>query len=84
MNTLSDLAKSHVLKSVKIVDSALATYIKEAIAHIERRGERLEDYSLVQVSNPMEHTDSGIRVTMQWRLVKTSELQNLPTYEEEL
>lgn len=82
-NTLQDIVKSNVLQSVKVVDSALATYIKEAVKHIENRGEKLEDYSLIQVQNPMQFKDSGVVVTMQWRLVKTSEIENLPTYSEQ-
>lgn len=80
--TLNDFAKNHVIQNVKITDEALATYIREAVVHIENRGEKLEDYSLIQVQNPMQIKDSEAVVTMQWRLIKTNQLRNIPTYEE--
>jgi hypothetical protein len=84
MDSLADISKNVAIQNVKITDTALATYIKSAVKHIEGRGEKLEDYALTQVGNPMEFVEGGYRVTQQWRLVEISKLQNLPTYEEEL
>ena len=68
---------------VQQVDAMTAKYLEEVMKHITERGDKVEDYSLVLVDKPMEVIDSGFRVSMQYRVMKTSELRNLPEYGEQ-
>ena len=67
---------------VQQTDAMTAKYLEEVMKHITERGDKIEDYSLVLVSNPMEVIESGLRVSMQYRVMKISELQNIPEYGE--
>ncbi len=73
-----------VKQKVQETDSNIAAYIKATVEHLTDKGENIEDYALVVVQNPMELKGTSVRITSQWRIVKTSDLENLPTYEEEL
>lgn len=81
---LSELSSKIANANVQRTDAMIAKYLEEVIRHITERGDKIEDYALVLVSNPMELKDSGVRVTMQYRVCRTDELQNLPVYGDEL
>lgn len=68
---------------VQQTDAMTAKYLEEVMKHITERGDKVEDYSLVLVNNPMEIIESGLRVSVQYRVMKISELQNLPEYGEQ-
>jgi hypothetical protein len=74
----SQIAKANIQKT----DALAAKYLEEVVRHISERGDRIEDYTLALVSNPMEVIDSGLRVTMQYRVCRVDELQDLPVYGE--
>lgn len=81
---LSELTSKIANANVQKTDAMTAKYIEEVVKHITKRGDRIEDYALVLVSNPMEFKDSSIKVTTQYRVCRVDELQNSPVYEEEL
>ena len=78
---LSELSAKIANNHVQATDAMTAKYLEEVIKHITERGEKIEDYTLALVSNPMELKDSGLKVTMQYRVCRVDELQNLPVYE---
>jgi len=80
---LSELSKSVALFHVQATDAITAKYLEEVIKHITERGDKIEDYTLALVNNPMQITESGLQVTMQYRVMKVSELENIPTYGDE-
>jgi len=63
---------------VQSIDSALTQYIKSAILMLEVQGKNIEDYTLIQVHNPMEFVENGARVIVQWRIVHVDKVKNLP------
>ena len=81
---LFELSQSIARHNVQATDAMTSKYIEEVVKHITERGDKVEDYTLVMVNNPMEVIESGLRATMQYRVMKISELQNLPTYGEDL
>lgn len=79
--TLADASRLMAESHMKVVDNALGQYIKSAIEVIEHRGEKLEDYALIAVNNPMQLKDDySVTVTSQWRLLRISKLENTPRY----
>ena len=80
---LSDLTAKIAKANVQQTDSMTAKYLEEVVRHITERGDKIEDYTLVLVSNPMEFKNSNLKVSMQYRVCRVEELQNLTTYEEE-
>jgi len=80
MLNLSELSSKIADARVQKTDAMTAKYLEEVIKHITDRGDKIEDYTLALVSNPMEFKDSGLKVTMQYRVCRVDELQNLPVY----
>lgn len=80
MLNLSELSSKIADARVQKIDAMTAKYLEEVIKHITERGDKIEDYTLALVSNPMELKDGGLRVTMQYRVCRVDELQNLPVY----
>jgi hypothetical protein len=83
MLNLAELTKEVAKSSVQQTDAMTAKYLEEVVRHITERGDKIEDYTLALVSNPMELKDSGLKVTMQYRVCRVDELQNLPVYKEQ-
>ena len=81
---LAELSAKIAQTHVQQTDAMTAKYLEEVIKHITERGDKIEDYTLAFVSNPMEFKDSGLKVTMQYRVCRVDELQNLPVYGGEL
>jgi hypothetical protein len=81
---LAELSSKIAVANVQKTDSMVAKYLEEVIRHITERGDKIEDYTLVLVNNPMELKENNLKVTMQYRVCRVDELQNLPTYEEDL
>ncbi len=77
---LSELSSKFANARVQKTDAVTAKYLEEVIKHITERGDRIEDYTFALVSNPMEVIETGLRVTMQYRVCRVDELQNLPVY----
>lgn len=73
---LSEITKNVAFKQVQLLDSSLKQYIISAVELLKSQGKDITDYSLIQVQNPMEVIDSGLRVTSQWRIIEVSKLQN--------
>lgn len=83
MNNLADIQRKVAEQNVKIVDSSLVTYIQKAVDNLTVRGEKIEDYTLVKVDNPMQMKKDKLVISGQWRIVKVSELEGLSTYGDE-
>lgn len=79
---LSELSSKITRANVQATDAMTAKYLEEVIKHVTERGDRIEDYTLALVSNPMEFKENGLRVTMQYRVCRVDELQNLPVYKD--
>lgn len=79
---LPELTSKIVKANVQSTDAMTAKYLEEVVRHITERGDKIEDYTLALVSNPMEFRDSRLKVTMQYRVCKIDELQNTPVYDE--
>jgi hypothetical protein len=77
---LSELSSKIASASIQKTDAMTAKYLEEVLRHITERGDKIEDYALVFVSNPMELIDNGLKVSMQYRVCRVDELQNLPIY----
>lgn len=77
---LKELTSKIAQANVQKTDAMTAKYLEEVVKHITERGDRIEDYTLALVSNPMEFKDSGLKVTMQYRVCRVDDLQNLPVY----
>jgi hypothetical protein len=79
--TLTDARDFLIKQRVQMVDSALAQYIQSACLYVEHKDEKLEDYALIQINNPMHlKDDHSVTITQQWRLIPISELENAPEY----
>lgn len=78
---LPELTSKIVKANVQSTDAMTAKYLEEVVRHITERGDKIEDYTLALVSNPMEFRDSRLKVTMQYRVCKIDELQNIPVYD---
>ncbi len=79
---LSELSRKIAQSRVQATDAMTAKYLEEVVKHITDRGDKIEDYTLYLVSNPMETVKDGLRVSMQYRVGRVDELQNLPVYGE--
>lgn len=76
---LSELSSQIAKENIQKTDSITAKYLEEVIKHISRRGEKIEDYTLVLVSNPMRlKENNSLTVTMQYRVCRVDELENMP------
>lgn len=75
----SEVAKYRVQKT----DAMMAKYLEEVMQHITDRGDKVEDYALILVNNPMQLIENGLKVTTQYRVCRIDELENLPIYGEE-
>lgn len=71
---LAEITKKLAQSQVQETDALTAKYIEEAVKHITERGDKIEDYALVLVTNPAELKDSGLRVSMQYRIVPLEEV----------
>jgi len=80
---MSELISKISKANIQAIDSMMAKYLEEVVKHITERGDKIEDYTLALVSNPMEFKDSKLKVTMQYRVCRVDELQHLPIYKEE-
>lgn len=80
---LSEISNKIAQSNIAKVDALTSKYIEETIKHITERGDRIEDYALVLINNPMQMRENGIRVTMQYRIAKISDIENLPVYGDE-
>jgi len=80
---MSELISKISKANIQAIDSMMAKYLEEVVKHITERGDKIEDYTLALVSNPMEFKDSKLKVTMQYRVCRVDELQYLPLYREE-
>jgi len=80
---LSEMAREVARANVQQTDAMTAKYLEEVIKHITERGDKIEDYTLALVSNPMEFKDSELKVTMQYRVCRVDELRNLSVYGED-
>ena len=80
---LSEMAREVARANVQQTDAMTAKYLEGVIKHITERGDKIEDYTLALVSNPMEFKDSELKVTMQYRVCRVDELQNIPVYRED-
>lgn len=83
-NNLLELRDKVVKANVQATDAMVAKYLEEVMRHITARGDKVEDYTLVMVNNPMQLKDSGLRVSIQYRVCRVDELENLPVYGDEL
>lgn len=81
---LSELSNKIAQAHVQKTDAMTAKYLEQVIKHITDRGDKIEDYTLAFVSNPMEFKKDKARVTMQYRVCRVDELQHLPVYGESL
>lgn len=82
---LSELSKEIASKHVSQIESALSQYVKSAIQLLEDQGKDITVYTLVSVSNPMQlKDDHSVRITNQWKIIKVSELENIPRIWEDL
>ena len=79
---MSELISKISKANIQAIDSMTAKYLEEVVKHITERGDKIEDYTLALVSNPMEFKDSKLKVTMQYRVRRVDELQHLPIYKE--
>ena len=79
-----ELSSKIAKANIKATDSMTSKYLEEVVKHITERGDKIEDYTLALVSNPMEFKDSKLKVTMQYRVCRVDELQNLPIYKDQL
>jgi hypothetical protein len=79
---LAELTQKITNAHAQDLDNALAQYVKSAISLLEAQGKNITEYTFVKVDNPMQFTaDNSLRITGQWKVVKMSELENLPRYE---
>lgn len=79
---LSELTAKIAKANVQVADAMVAKYIEEAVRHITERGDKIEDYTLYFVNNPMETVKDGLKVSVQYRIGHIDELRNLPVYGE--
>lgn len=79
---LTDLVAEMAKHKAQAIDSALSRYVAEAVNNLTKRGENIEDWTLVAIDNPVKLTGDSARITQQWRIVRVSDVQNLPLYEE--
>lgn len=79
---MSELASKVAQSRVQAVDAMAGKYLEEVIKHITERGDKIEDYTLALVHNPMEFIESGLKVSSQYRVCRIDELQNLPVYKD--
>jgi hypothetical protein len=80
---LAKLTREIAVKQVEQLDSGLAQYVESAIRLLEIQGKDITEYTLVKIDNPMQlKGDHSVRITSQWKIVKMSELGNLPIYED--
>lgn len=80
---LSEISNKIAQSNIAKTDALTSKYIEETIKHITERGDKIEDYALVLINNPMQMIENGIRVTMQYRIAKISDIENLPVYGDE-
>ena len=66
------------------VDSMAFTYIHEVIEFLKYQGKNIEDYAIISVDGPMEYKNSGVVIRNQWRIVPISDLNNLPTFDDQM
>lgn len=76
MLNLTELSKEIAKTRIQQTDAMTAKYLEVVVKHITDRGDKIEDYTLALVDNPMEFKDSGLKVTMQYRVCRIDELQN--------
>lgn len=74
---LAELTKKITCEHTKAIDGALATYLQSAVQHLTDRGEKIEDYTLCLIQNPMMAFKDGFGITQQWKIMKMSELDQL-------
>lgn len=79
---LKEITNELVKKHVQVIDSGITQYIKSAVHLLESQGEDITKYSLVEVDTPMEISANKIKLSKYWRIIKTSELNNLPIYKD--
>jgi len=79
---LSEMTSKIANHQVQAVDSMVAKYLEEVVKHITQRGDKIEDYTLALVHNPMEFKNNGLKISMQYRVCRIDELQNLPIYKD--
>lgn len=78
---LSELTSKIAKHRIDTTDFMVAKYLEEVVRHITERGDKIEDYTLALVHNPMELKGNGIKVSMQYRVCRLDGLQNLPIYD---
>ena len=81
---LSELTRKIAMEHTVQLDGGLAQYVKSAIGMLQAQGKDITDYTLSQIQNPYELKENGRMVTQVWKIVKMSDLQPRPIYEEQL
>lgn len=79
---LQEISSKFAKNIAEASDNALFGYVSSVVKLLEAQGKDITQYAIINVANPMEYKEDGVRINSQWRVVPITDLQNLPVYED--